>query len=53
MSKIDWFIGFTSENFEKITAKIFKKRFYETVCEIANDREGAHALLNLTSFPFC
>ena len=50
MSKIDWFIGFKSE---KITAKIFKKRFYETVCEIANDREGAHALLNLTSFPFC
>jgi len=25
MSKIDWFIGFTSENFKKITAKIFKK----------------------------
>ena len=52
MSKIDWFIGFTSENFKKITAKIFKKRFDETVCGIGNDREVAYAFLNLLSFPF-
>jgi len=52
MSKIDWFIGFTSENFKKITAKIFTKRFDETVCGIGNDHEGAYAFLNLSSFPF-
>jgi len=53
MSKIDWFIRFTSENFKKITAKILKKRFDETVCGIGNDRYGAYAFLNyLSSFPF-
>jgi len=52
MSKTDWFIGFTSENFKKITAKIFKKRFDETVCGIGNDRGGPYAFLNLSSFPF-
>ena len=39
MPMIDWFIGFTSENFKKITANILKKRFDETVCWIGNDRE--------------
>jgi len=52
MSKIDWFVCFAFENFKKITAKIFKKRFDETVCGIGNDREGAYAFLNLSSFPF-
>jgi len=52
MSKIDWFIGFISENFKKITAKTFKKRFEETVCGIGNDRDGTHAFVNLSSFPF-
>jgi len=48
MSKIDWFIGFTSENFKKITAKILKKMFEEAVCGIGNDREGTYAFLNLS-----
>jgi len=52
MSMIDWFIGFTSENFKTITANILKKRFDETVCGIGNDSEGAYAYLNLSSFPF-
>jgi len=54
MSKIDWFIGFTSENLKKTTAKTLTKSFQafsETVCGIGNNREGAYAFLNSSSFP--
>ena len=54
MSRIDWFIGFTSKNSKKTTAKLFLKSvwaFCETVYGIDNNREGAYAFFNLSSYP--
>ena len=48
MSRIDWFINFTSENFKKTTAKILTKGFGETICGIGNNLEGAYAFLKLS-----
>jgi len=54
MSRIDWFIGFTPENFKKTTAKLLTKSFWDfckIVYWIGNNREEAYAFLNLSLFP--